>query len=458
MKTFEELGLDAGLLESLHKDNIETPTLIQEKTIPLVLKGKDVIAGSATGSGKTLAFGLGMIQNLEHGQGVQALILVPTRELAEQVYGVLHEYTRPRKLRTTAVYGGVSINPQINSLRSADIVVGTPGRVLDHLERGTMDLAFTKYVVLDEADRMLDMGFLDDVKKIMSQCSKERQSLLFSATLPPEIVRLAKNFMNDPVRVTAVKQVDPKKLKQCYYDITGPLKFSLLAHLLKQEQEGLVMVFCNSRSYTSQVARNLNKVGIDAMAIHGGLSQAERKNVLDRFHQKHVFVLVCTDIAARGLDIPGVSHVYNYDIPDDSRQYIHRVGRTARAGEGGMVVNLISHRDYDNFSKVLQDNDIYVKKMERPYIEKIDLPQERSHGGSTGSGPRRGRGPSRQGGDRRNDSRGPNRHSSGPRGSSSDSRPRRDGQRRSDSGRRSNSDSNLSRGNRGASKHMFGSD
>jgi len=445
MKTFDELGLDVGLVESLKdKDNIVEPTAIQEKTIPLVLSGKDVIAGSATGSGKTLAFGLGMIQNLKQGDGIQALVLVPTRELAEQVYGVLNIYGKTKKLRSTPVYGGVAINPQINSLRSADIVVGTPGRVLDHLERKTMDLSFTKYVVLDEADRMLDMGFLDDVKKIISQCSKERQSLLFSATLPPEIVRLAKHFMKDPVRVNAVTYVDPKKLKQCYYDVNGPLKFSLLVHLLKTTSTGLVMVFCNSRSYTSTVAKNLNKVGVDAMAIHGGLSQAERKNVLSRFHEKHVFVLVCTDIAARGLDIPGVSHVYNYDIPDDSTQYIHRIGRTARAGEDGMVVNLISHRDYDNFSRVLRDNDVVVKKMERPFIEKLDLPQENFSRNNSGS---RGRGPSRGAPRRNNQSGNRNRNSGSSRFSSGSRGPRRD-----------RSDRDSSRGNRGSSRQIFGSD
>jgi ATP-dependent RNA helicase DeaD len=204
------------------------------------------------------------------------------------------------------------------------------------------------------------------------------------------------------------------------------------------------MVFCNSRTYTSIVARNLNKVGVDAMAIHGGLSQAERKNVLARFHEKHVFVLVCTDIAARGLDIPGISHVYNYDIPDDGTQYIHRIGRTARAGEDGMVVNLISHRDYDNFSKVLRDNDLDIKKMERPFIEQINLPTENPQ---KSSGPR-GRGPSRAG------PRDSNRSSNyGPRSSG----PRRDGSNPRGP-RRDSSDRNSSRGNRGSSRQIFGSD
>ena len=431
METFENLKLDVGLLELLNKNGITIPTEIQTKTIPYILEGKDLIAGSATGSGKTLAFGLGIIQNMTHGQGVQALILTPTRELAEQVSEVLITYSKPRKIRVTAVYGGVSINPQINTLRSADIVVGTPGRILDHLERRTIDLSLTNHVVLDEADRMLDMGFLDDVKKILSQTNENRQTLLFSATLPPEVTRLAKKFMKDPARINAVTQVDPKKLKQYYYDISGPLKFSLLAHLLKEEREGLAMVFCNSRTYTSSVAKNLKKIGIDAMAIHGGLSQNERKNVLARFHQKHVFVLVCTDVAARGLDIPGVTQVYNYDIPDDSKQYIHRIGRTARAGEAGKVINLISHRDYDNFGKVLRDNDLYIKKMEKPFIKKIEFSNQQE--------PNSGRGP------RRNDSRSNNNRRGFDRGNrsrSSGNRFSENSERRGNSGQR-----NFSRGN-----------
>ncbi|MCA9478603.1 MAG: DEAD/DEAH box helicase [Nanoarchaeota archaeon] len=400
MTTFNELGIDKEILVSLDRLGFTTPTEIQRKAIPLVLEGKDMIAGSATGSGKTLAFGLGILQKIHKGAGIQALILTPTRELADQILKSLKDVSKERKLVMTSVYGGVSINPQIKILKSADIVVGTPGRILDHLSQGTIDLSAVKHVILDEADRMLDMGFLDDVTKIISQCpKKERQMLLFSATLPPEVARLSKRFMDDPVKVDAVKHVDPRKLNQVYYDVTGPLKFSLLAHLLKKEDTGLVMVFCNSRQYTDTVANNLNKVGIEAMAIHGGLTQQKRTQVLSKFNTKTTFVLVCTDVAARGLDIPGVSHVYNYDIPQDSKQYIHRIGRTARAGKSGEVINLISSRDYDYFDRVLRDNDLTIKKMERPYLEKLDLPQEsRSRGGFGGRGDGRSSGRS---GDRR---------------------------------------------------------
>lgn len=438
MNTFSELGLEKDLLEVIDRAGFTEPTEIQQKTIPVVLEGKDVLAGSETGSGKTLAFGLGIIQNIQKGGGIQGLILAPTRELVEQIMKVLKDTSKYKKLSVVPIYGGVSINPQFKALEKADIVVGTPGRMLDHLERGTIDLSFVKHIVLDEADRMLDMGFIDDVRKIMSQCPKEKQTLLFSATIPPEIDRLSKKFMINPVRIKAGTYVDPTKLHQEYYDVQTSMKLSLLLHFLKEEQEGLVMVFCNSRKYTDIVAKNLKMHRLDAIAIHGGLTQAMRKDVLDKFNSGKAFILVCTDVAARGLDIPGVSHVYNYDIPDDSKQYIHRIGRTARAGEKGRVVNLISDRDYDNFSKVLRDYDIDVKKMKRPFIEKVQVSMSQPRR----SGPR-GRPSSHS--DRRGQGQhsgnrgGPRRHSGGSR-SGDRGNPRRDsGSQRSGSRGRNNS-------------------
>lgn len=430
-QTFSNLGLDDRLVEAIQKKGFKEPTEIQVKAIPLVLEGKDVLATSSTGSGKTLAFGFGMLQKIQPKQGIQGLVLAPTRELAEQIALVLKDFAKPLGLRTTAIFGGVSLNPQANALRSAEIVVATPGRLLDHLQRGSVDLSCITHLVLDEADRMLDMGFLPDVKKILQQLPHRRQLLLFTATLPAEISALAKEFMNDPKNIKAGVYVDPKKLDQVYYDVPGPMKFSLLVHLLKEEKDGLVMVFCNSRKYTDQVANGLTQEGFDAMAIHGGLTQQARQKVLKRFHQAHVFVLVCTDVAARGLDIPGVGHVYNYDIPNDSKQYVHRIGRTARAGEAGKVINLISSRDYDNFSFVLRDNDLEIKKEQKPFIKKIELPtggvqrstgnfrkgssQDRGgHDEGRSRAPRTSRGPSRSGSSRASGSspsRGPRRAS-----------------------------------------------
>lgn len=373
MKDFENLGLSSQFLKELEKEGFNEPSEIQEKTIPLVLQGRDVIGNSATGSGKTLAFGSGIIEKSEKGKGIQSLILTPTRELAEQIGNVLKRFSRLRELKVSVVYGGVGIENQIKELRSAEISVGTPGRILDHLERGTINLSNLRILVLDEADRMLDMGFVEDVEKIIKNCPKKRQTLLFSATIPPEIEELASNYMENPEIVSAESYVDSKKLRQIYYDTPKNLKFSLLVHLLKRETAGLVMVFCNTRHNTDFVAKNLRNLGIDALAIHGGLTQQKRNRIMQKFHEKNVYVLVCTDVAARGLDIKGVSHVYNYDIPKTSKEYIHRIGRTARAGREGIAINILGERDYENFTNVLRDDSLKIEKEELPQLERVRI-------------------------------------------------------------------------------------
>ena len=373
---FEDLNINIHLLRAIKDMGFEQSTEVQEKSIPVILEGKDVIAGSATGSGKTLAFGAGILNVVQKKQGIQALVLTPTRELAEQIVTALKKFSKHDQFKITSVYGGVSINPQIDALRSTEIVVGTPGRILDHMERRTINLSKVKILVLDEADRMLDMGFYDDVNRIMSQCQKNRQTLLFSATVSNEIKEIAKKFMNNPVQINAANQVDPKKLRQVYYDVKNNMKFSVLVHLLQEEKSGLVMVFCNSRRYTDMVAKNLYKNKIDALAIHGGLTQQKRNSIIAKFNSKNAFVLVCTDVAARGLDIPGVSHVYNYELPNDTKQYIHRIGRTARAGKSGIVVNLIGDRDHNTFSDILRTYDLNVQRVEKPHVPKIEMQAE----------------------------------------------------------------------------------
>jgi len=371
MERFRQLGLPEQIIRVVQEENFEKPTEIQEKTIPMVLAGKDVIAGSATGSGKTLVFGAGIIVNCERGKGIQAIVLTPTRELAEQVGKALMLFSKYKPLSIAIVYGGVGIEAQMRALHYADVVVGTPGRILDHMERGTINLQGVKIAVLDEADRMLDMGFIDDVNKIIGACRDRKQTLLFSATITKEVKYLSQRFMRTPEKVSAEPQVDPKLLAQYYYNVQKNLKFSLLVHLMRTEESGLVMVFCNSRHMVDFVADNLNHNGIEAMAIHGGFSQDKRNKVIEQFHSAKVYVLVCTDVAARGLDIPGVSHVYNYDLPKDSKQYIHRIGRTARAGEKGKAVNLLDDNDHENFSRVLRDNDVKVQKIQTPYVPAV---------------------------------------------------------------------------------------
>lgn len=371
MESFKNLGISVPVLRSINDEKYERPSEIQEKSIPLILAGRDVIAGSATGSGKTLAFASGILQSSERGKGVQALVLTPTRELSEQVAKALTKFSKYRPLGIIAVYGGVGINPQIQGLRTADVVVGTPGRILDHIGRNTIKLSRVKTLVLDEADRMFDMGFKEDVERIIRKCPQERQTLLFSATISKDVVRLARSHMKKPLQVSVESYVDPKKLVQTYYEVGDELKFSLLVHLLKHENSGLVMVFCNTKRNTDKVAKNLRSSGIDAQAIHGGLTQGKRNNVMRLFHSGKSCVLVCTDVAARGLDIRGVSHVYNYDIPRESKQYIHRIGRTARAGAEGKAINILSSKDYENFSSVLKEYDVEITEETMPALEKV---------------------------------------------------------------------------------------
>ncbi|MFH1585194.1 MAG: DEAD/DEAH box helicase [archaeon] len=374
MKTFKELGLSRDVVSILEKDKITTPTEIQEKTIPLVLAGKDVIGGSATGSGKTLAFASGIIENLKRNGKVQALILTPTRELAEQVANTITKFSEHRKLNVLPIYGGVDIGSQIRRLRDTDVVVGTPGRILDHLGRRTLNFKDIRFLVLDEVDRMFDMGFQFDVKKILKECSTKRQTMLFSATISSEMDYLANEYTKKPVKVSVESHVDPSKLKQVYYDVPDGLKFSLFVHLLKKERAGLVMVFCATRRNVDFVTKNLNNLGIKANAIHGGMLQNKRNRVLNEFNNNGgVNVLVCTDVAARGLDIQGVSHVYNYDLSKTSGEYIHRIGRTARAGKEGIAVSILCNRDYENFSNILRDEKIKIEEVKAPYIEKVDI-------------------------------------------------------------------------------------
>src|SRR3989338_2421266 len=360
LEKFRELGLNEKILKVLGEMQFEEPTEIQEKAIPLVLKGKDVIGKSATGSGKTLAFGCGIIETSIRGKGVQTLVMTPTRELAEQNAKSLKNFAKNYHINIIEVYRGVSIIPQIENIKRADIVVGTPGRILDHLERRTLSLLKIKTLVLDEADRMVDMGFLPDVEKIIRSCNTERQTLLFSATLTGDINYIEKKYMKNAIHVGAESYVDPSKLKQIYFDVPNEKKFSLLVHLLKQEKPGLVMVFCNTRRNADFLVRNLRRYNLYAIAIHGGLSQNKRSRTMEEFKAGETNILICTDVAARGLDIKNVSHIYNYDISKNSTEYIHRIGRTARAGKEGIAVSLVSQRDYENFRRVIQNSSLNI--------------------------------------------------------------------------------------------------
>jgi ATP-dependent RNA helicase DeaD len=370
MEKFEHLKLSKTLLIAIEKKGFREPTEIQEKAIPLVLEGKDIVASSATGSGKTLAFAAGIIDKVKHSEGIQALILTPTRELAEQVGQSLKSFSQ-NGLKISIVYGGTSFNRQIDSLRRANIVVGTPGRILDHIGQETIDLSETKFLVLDEADIMLDMGFIKSVEEIIRNCPKERQTLLFSATMSDEVRELTHRYMKKPVQIKVDSYVDPSKLKQIFYTVPSEIKFSLMTHLLKNEQTGMAMVFCNTRRRVDKLTKNLRQYGVRALAIHGGLSQNKRNDTLEAFHSRKSLILVCTDVAARGLDIKNVSHIYNYDLPRNSKEYIHRIGRTARAGSEGMAISLVSSEDKEYFREIRKDESLNIENRVTPQLEKL---------------------------------------------------------------------------------------
>ena len=377
---FEKALLDLGFAEF---------TEIQEKCIPLIQEGRDVIGLSHTGSGKTVAFGFPALEQVHPGKGLQLLVIVPTRELCGQVAKEFHKFTKYRRTYITEVYGGVSINPQFDHLKRADVVVGTPGRLLDHLERGTLRLNNIKVLVLDEADKMFEMGFIEDIHKILSQVPRSAQKLLFSATMSADIMDLAKSTMKDPQKIKMEVYVDKNKLMQHYYEIPRFRKFSLLVHLMKK-QAGLVIVFCATRHIVDSVSRNLTKQGIKAEPIHGGLSQNRRNHVMDEFKHGKLDVLVASDVAARGLDIKDVNLIINYDIPKTSQEYVHRIGRTARAGNEGSVISLLTQEDYENFRHVLDDRSLFIHQIQPPEFEDVPFFRAQRPQGRFGHQPQRG--------------------------------------------------------------------
>lgn len=437
MNSFKQLGISDSIIQAVEKKGFVEPTTIQQKAIPLIIAGNDVIGKSETGSGKTFAFSASLIDTLKPQDGLGALILTPTRELAEQACNTIKDFSTFKSLKVAAIYGGVSYTPQERSLKSANIIVATPGRFYDFMERNAVNLSKIKVLVLDEADRMLDMGFIDTVKKIIKQCPTKRQTLLFSATISADIRNLSKNYMNNPVMVSAGSHVDPAKLKQVYYDVGDKEKLSLLVTLLKEDHSGLVIVFCNTRRGADFVAKNLHGNKIKAIAIHGGLSQNKRQKSLDDFQSGKTDVLVCTDVAARGLDIKGVSHVYNFDIPANSKEYVHRIGRTARAGEDGRVINIVSPMNHENFSHVISSyRMLNIEKQNTPQMERIVISKAQSQGGRGGSRGGYNRGGSGRGGSRGGNS--PRNYGGRGSGSRSGSRP--------SYGRRSESSSDSSEG------------
>ena len=358
--SFQNLGLSAELLRAVAEQGYTQPTPIQAQAIPVVLAGRDLIGAAQTGTGKTAGFTLPMLQLLSSHANyknsastsparhpVRALILVPTRELAAQVQDSVRTYGKHLRIRSTVIFGGVGIGPQIAELRrGVDIVVATPGRLLDHVQQRTIDLRAVEILVLDEADRMLDMGFIHDIRRILGLLPPKRQNLLFSATFPDEIRRLSDQFLHDPATVEVARRNAPIELiAQVAHPVDKDRKRELLSHLVKTNNWQQVLVFTKTKHGANRLAEQLGQDGIDADAIHGNKSQPQRTRTLKRFKDNELQVLVATDIAARGIDIDALPHVVNYDLPNVSEDYVHRTGRTGRAGVTGEAVSLVSGED-----------------------------------------------------------------------------------------------------------------
>ena len=360
---FKELGLDHDLLKAIAQSGFEEATPIQAETIPLVLEGKDVIGQAQTGTGKTAAFGLPILQHIDKAdRSIQALVISPTRELAIQTQEELYRLGRDKKIKVQAVYGGADIRRQIRQLADhPQIVVGTPGRILDHIGRHTLKLEHLDTLVLDEADEMLDMGFIDDIEKIVEQMPTERQTLLFSATMPAAIMRLTNKFMKEPVIVKIkAKELTADTVEQYYVRAKDYEKFDVMTRLFDVQDPDLALIFGRTKRRVDELTRGLKARGYRAEGIHGDLTQQKRMSVLRQFKSGQLHFLVATDVAARGLDISGVTHVYNYDIPQDPDSYVHRIGRTGRAGHKGVSVTFVTPNEIEYLHTI---EDLTKKRM-----------------------------------------------------------------------------------------------
>lgn len=374
MKSFANLGISPLVEDILKQQGIEQPTPIQEKAIPEVIAGKDVIAQAQTGTGKTLAFLLPILEKLDSdADHIQALIVTPTRELALQITSEVQKFAEKMDhVHVLAVYGGKDVEQQLKKLkRNISIVVATPGRLLDHLRRETIDLSQVRTLVLDEADQMLHIGFLPEVEDIMASLPDERQTLLFSATMSDQVQYLAKRFMTEPLTVAVkAEQVTVKQIRQLVIETTDRAKQATLMKVMQEEQPFLAMIFCRTKRRVSTLNDALKEAGFNSEELHGDISQAKRERVMRNFREARLQFLVATDVAARGLDVEGVTHVFNYDIPEDAESYIHRIGRTGRAGEHGLAITFIATKDLQLLANI---ESAISMKIERRQIEGVKM-------------------------------------------------------------------------------------
>jgi ATP-dependent RNA helicase RhlE len=470
--TFDALGLIKPLLKALQADNITTPTPIQAQAIPALLEGRNLMGIAQTGTGKTAAFALPVMQRLYENKdqagnkGVRALILAPTRELAGQISDNIAAYNRHLGLRHATVFGGVRLPPQIRALqRGVDILVATPGRLMDLMNQGHVRLTRTNVLVLDEADRMLDMGFIRDVRKIAATMPADRQTLLFSATMSKEIEALSRELTEDPVRVeVAQRNVTVDRIDQKVYHIPQAGKRNLLTTLLRDDDFKRVIVFTRTKHGANRVSEQLDKAGIPSDALHGNKSQSARQQALRRFKSGQARVLVATDIAARGIDVSDVSHVINYELPNEPESYVHRVGRTARAGTAGVALSFCAP---DEAAYLLDIEKLTKKRLEMVHDEalgtldglpdRIQKPKGHRRGGGGGGGAGRN-----GGGGNANRGRGGNRprqngaSSGGERTGGEYKGGQRNGEGRKSEGFKGNGQNHKPKGNRNRSRNRSG--
>ncbi|MBA3469240.1 MAG: DEAD/DEAH box helicase [Herpetosiphonaceae bacterium] len=374
MTTFAELGLSELTLKAITELGYEEPTPIQSQSIGLMMANNDIIAQAQTGTGKTAAFALPIIERIDpSAEGVQALILTPTRELAVQVSDAISSYGKYHNVRALPVYGGQPIDRQLRALkRGVHIVIGTPGRLMDHMERGTLDLSKLRTIVLDEADEMLNMGFIDDIEFILQKAPPERQTALYSATMPNEIVRLSRKYLRDPklVKIEAEQMTVPL-IRQTYYEVGGRDKIEALTRILDIEMPTSAIIFCRTKAMVDELGEKLLARGYGAELLHGDLSQAMRDRVMKRFREEQVELLVASDVASRGLDIDHVSHVINFDVPLDPEAYVHRIGRTGRAGRSGVAITLVTPRERRMLKTIERLTSSPVQRMRLPTIADV---------------------------------------------------------------------------------------
>ena len=364
---FNGLGLSDSLLQAIGELGFEKPTPVQAKAIPLILQGKDIIASAQTGTGKTAAFGLPTLDQLEPGKRIQCLVLEPTRELAQQVVDALESYSKHLKTRVGVVYGGVKYGRQKEMLeKGVDILVATPGRLLDHIGQGNISLKNVQVLILDEVDRMLDMGFLPDVSRLIKMCPKERQTLFFSATIPAAIQSMMKWVLNDPEVIEIGRNRSAAEtVTHAFYPVVEQQKYDLLIKLLEQTQFESVLIFTRTKLNADLISRRLERLKHSVGVLHSDRAQGERTAALKGFKSGKFEVLVATDIAARGLDIAGVTHVINFDLPNEPESYIHRIGRTARAGEKGIALSFCDHEERE-----------YLRDIERAIRQSVPVKED----------------------------------------------------------------------------------